>query len=65
MDNELIGQLKEKYSRLMQEQLANQSKGHDAEGNHSLADELLCGLLIELGFDEVVELYNALEKWYA
>lgn len=31
---------------------------------HSDADDTLCRLLLDLGYQEVVEAFNALEKWY-
>lgn len=37
----------------------------DTEVSHKLADDVLCDLLCELGFDEVVEEYHEIDKWYA
>lgn len=37
----------------------------DTESMHSLADKVLCDLLIELNFDDVVEEWQKIEKWYA
>lgn len=37
----------------------------DAEGPHCRADRLLCELLEELGYVEIVELYEDVRKWYA
>lgn len=37
----------------------------DPERNHSNADELLCLLLKELGYTDIVEAYEKIEKWYA
>jgi len=36
----------------------------DAESAHRAADEVLCELLNELGFDDVVTEYEAVEKLY-
>ena len=36
-----------------------------SEGSHVDADTLLCGLLKELGYSEVVDVYNGIKKWYA
>ena len=37
----------------------------DPEEGHELCDDVLCDLLIELGFDEIVEIYDKQDKWYA
>ncbi|MGZ2477967.1 hypothetical protein [Sinorhizobium medicae] len=37
----------------------------DPEAAHSLADDILCDLLIELNFDDVVAEWRKVEKWYA
>lgn len=37
----------------------------DIETRHMLADEVLCELLKQLGYQEVVEEYEKLPKWYA
>lgn len=37
----------------------------DPESGHVRADEALCALLRGLGFDDVVDAYEAVEKWYA
>lgn len=37
----------------------------DPESAHSLADEVLCALLVSLGYGDVVEAWNKIEKWYA
>ena len=37
----------------------------DIQVSHSVADDILCDLLIALGFKEVVDIYNELEKWYS
>jgi hypothetical protein len=38
---------------------------HDREAAHILADGLLCQLLTHLGYTEVVEAYEKIDKWYA
>ena len=40
-------------------------KGWDVERAHAEADDILCELLIALGYSDVVLAYNAVEKWYA
>lgn len=37
----------------------------DTESGHIEADEVLCLLLNKLGFEDVVEAYNLIPKWYA
>jgi len=37
----------------------------DTEMAHSNADMVLCLLLIDLGYGDVVAAYNQVEKWYA
>lgn len=36
-----------------------------AEEGHIYADDLLCELLRRLGFEEVVEKFENLKKWYS
>ena len=37
----------------------------DEEARHIYEDDLLCDLLTELGYEEIVEQYNKTGKWYA
>jgi hypothetical protein len=37
----------------------------DTEVTHIIADELLCELLKHLGYDELIEIYEKVDKWYA
>lgn len=37
----------------------------DTESRHIAEDDILCELLSELGFNEIVELYDKTLKWYA
>ena len=37
----------------------------DTEVDHLRADNILCSLLYELGYDKVVEEYDKVSKWYA
>ncbi len=37
----------------------------DVEVAHVRADDILCGLLIELGYSDVVEEFEKVRKWYA
>jgi len=38
---------------------------NDVEGGHINGDKILCNLLKTLGFDEVVNAWDELSKWYA
>ena len=58
MNNE---KLKEKYINLLKEQQIS----WDDEMAHVEADNLVCELLKELGFEEVVKEYDKVSKWYA
>lgn len=37
----------------------------DPEVAHELADRILCRLLIDLGYAEVVDAFDKVEKWYS
>lgn len=45
--------------------LRNCQDSRDIEKAHSVADEILAGLLTSLGFEEVVKEYDKIEKWCA
>lgn len=51
----------EKYVTLLKVEVKNT----DTETAHLNADELLCALLIELGFKDVVDAYTEVGKWYS
>ena len=38
---------------------------NDAEGRHAMADELMCELLEALGYEEGIEIFDDMEKWYS
>lgn len=38
---------------------------HGVEEGHVKADDALCGLLVHLGFRDIVEQYLEIPKWYA
>lgn len=44
--------------------LTNEIDNRDIEGAHGEADDILCELLIELGYQKVVDEYNNIPKWY-
>lgn len=37
----------------------------DPETAHMAADAILCDLLSDLGYDDIVEAFKAVSKWYA
>lgn len=37
----------------------------DAEDSHRLADDYMCDLLRELGYEEGVYIFENMNKWYA
>lgn len=37
----------------------------DTEGAHSMADGVLCDFLESLGYKDIVDEYDKVEKWYA
>ena len=56
----------EEYSRdAIQSLKSLQGYNVDVEAVHGIADDILCDLLIDLGFQDVVDEYNKVEKWYA
>lgn len=44
---------------------AAEKNNRDKEGAHIEADEVLCDLLIELGYQDVVDAWLKVDKWYA
>ncbi len=43
-----------------------EKKGYgDPEGSHSAADDLLCQVLKDLGYNEGIEIFLESERWYA
>ena len=47
------------------EELDKCQKDGDTELAHSNADDVLCGLLHELGYGDVVAEYHKVHKWFA
>lgn len=37
----------------------------DTEAAHGYADDVICALLRSLGYDDVVEAWDKIDKWYA
>jgi hypothetical protein len=55
MDRETALQLLERFNR----------DDCDEEYSHIRADEILCELLTSLGYEDVVEAFKKIKKWYA
>lgn len=47
------------------ERLREEAGSGDVESAHASADRILCELLIELGYGNVVEAWEEVPKWYA
>ena len=45
--------------------LAECQKNDDTEAAHAAADDVLCELLDELGYSDVVAEYHKVHKWFA
>jgi len=56
---------KEKLIREYRKKLRFEIKNSDTEIAHGNADIWLCELLEKLGYKEVVDVYDKVEKWYA
>jgi hypothetical protein len=53
--------LNDKYLELFKKRCTSR----DIEINHCEADDILCDLLNDLGYTELVNEFKKLEKWYA
>lgn len=45
--------------------LKDLQKSGDTEAAHGDADQIICDLLSELGYQDVVEQWDKVDKWYA
>ena len=61
---EWIKNSKSKYEELCEQMRALQNS-LDPEDAHGKADDILCEALKVFGCNELVELYEQIEKWYA
>ena len=46
-------------------ELKKQQNNGDIEVAHVKADQAICGFLISLGYQEVVDEWDKIDKWYA
>lgn len=49
----------------VRERLLQIAQDYDQEEGHIQADDAICGLLLHLGYEDIVENYCKLPKWYA
>jgi hypothetical protein len=56
---------KQELLKKYKEAMAEAANMHDEEVAHGRADDVLCELLRVLGFGEVVEIFENIDKWYA
>lgn len=45
--------------------LQQEQKNGDIESAHANADQVLCDLLTELGYGDVIAEYDKVDKWFA
>jgi len=55
----------EESRELFLQKMLELQKDDDYEVTHIKADGLLCEMLIELGYKDIVDAYNGINKWYA
>ena len=53
--------IKQKYVKMLKDKCFT----GDTEQDHVYADDIICALLIELGYKDVVKVFNETERWYA
>lgn len=57
--------MKDKLVKKYVELIRSECDTGDTEFGHMKADYLLCQLLYELGYEEVIKEYDKVSKWYA
>lgn len=55
----------EKYLNEIKADLIKYAEDDDVEMSHIYADAVICELLEKLGYQEIVDLYREIGKWYA
>ena len=55
----------DKQLKAIKKELRRYAKYYDQEMAHIEADYIICKLLIDLGYEDVVKLYDKVPKWYA
>lgn len=54
-----------KLKKYMRRLIWQRDKNGDTEDAHSNADDILCEILVELGYGALVEVYKKVPKWYS
>lgn len=47
------------------EEMRTAAKNTDPETSHSTMDDIMCGILCEIGYEEAVAIFDDTPKWYA
>ena len=65
-ENKRREEIADKYKRRLLDVIEKlKRREYDEEFAHRDADDIICELLKELGFGDVVEVYDKIPKWYA
>jgi hypothetical protein len=56
---------RDKTAEEFKTKLAAAAEAYDVGNAHMVADDLLCELLTLLNFEDVVDEYRKIDKWYA
>lgn len=61
----MVGEMPaEKYNKIVDE-MEELQYYRDKEQGHWLADQLLCKFVRDLGYDELIDAFEDIDKWYA
>jgi len=60
-----MSEVKDEMRAEILERLRRIAAGGDTEMDHHDADEVLCELLIHLGYKDIVDAWAKVDKWYA
>ena len=60
-----VNKKQQKLLEIYKQKMAGCIDNNDKEIGHIRCDGMLCDLLHELGFDEILEIYDKQIKWYA
>jgi hypothetical protein len=55
----------DEFATKMRESFPSDDSYFDVEEAHAYADDVMCDILIELGYGEGVEIFKKARKWYA
>ena len=63
-----IVRIDEKYKKRLQEiieEFESDPDNYTEESAHIDADNIICDLLKDLGYEDIVKIYNKIPKWYS